>query len=129
MRFLLKKQTPEKSSPVFDNSWPFCRSTRRYHHGDAGWRCRWTFPILECTQQDGADEGERHADGKHIQLHGKVHAVLLAVQSGKSIRKLAPSEAVNVLRRKRFPRAGSENDPGNLINLLNLNDIFYSHLQ
>ena len=85
------------------------------------------FPILECTQQDGADEGERHTDGKHIQLHGKVHAILLAVQSGKSIRKLAPSEAVNVLRRKRFPEAGSENDPGNLINLLNLNEIFYSH--
>jgi hypothetical protein len=33
----------------------------------------------ECTEQDGAHEGERHTDSKHIQLHGKVHAILLAV--------------------------------------------------
>ena len=30
------------------------------------------LPELECADQDGADEGERHAYDQHIQLHGKV---------------------------------------------------------
>jgi hypothetical protein len=103
----LKKRTPERLSPVFANSRPF-PTEPSLTLGTAAWvsALSWT-PSLECTDQDGANEGESHTRGQHIQLHGNVHRHVPPRQLRlfESIRLWVQPEVGNMLRRLKVPSA------------------------